>query len=508
MGNSRVQTITSVGIDIGTTTTQLVISQLTVVNTSPVTAIPQLEIQEREVLYRSSIYRTPLLDHQLIDPCAIAEIVDQEYRLAGVTQEQIATGAVIITGETARKENARSILESLAGYAGDFVVATAGPNLESIFAGKGSGAAACSRERLATVVNIDVGGGTSNIAVFENGHTVETACLNVGGHLLEFDPDSGRITYLAEPALTVLRAVGLNLRAGEPVELQQLELMASVMARAVVEVVSGEELSPLAQELLVTRPLRSGYKDAVITFSGGVADCIYAESAPRSLDEVSRYGDLGPLLGWLLRDTFARAGFTITKPAETIRATVIGAGTQAVNISGSTIQVNPDTLPLRNIMVLSPFPGGVPADCGEITGVLEQELQRLKQDGVEQKIAFHLRGPRTNSFQDLQLLSVGIAEGVKDYLSEKNPLVVVLEDDCGKVLGQCLQSRLGRDVEIICIDQVALDEGDYIDIGKPIMGGSVVPVAVKTLVFGGPAADESSAPGSTFTPIKAANSNK
>lgn len=489
MSNSRSQKLTSVGIDIGTTTTQLVISSLTIENTSPLTSIPRMEIRERKVLYRSRIYNTPVIDHELIDARSIAAIVEGEYRVAGFQSEEIATGAVIITGETAKKENARSLLEALAGLAGDFVVATAGPHLESIYAGKGSGAAAYSRENSITTVNIDVGGGTSNIAVFRNGHTVETACVNVGGHLLEIAPGGDRITYIADPARLVLRECGLELQPGDRVTLDQLRLISSVMAGCVMEVVAGRrELSVLARGLLMTPPLSYGYQDAAVMFSGGVADEVYVEDPLPLLEEITRYGDLGPQLGRALRVAFEKEDFKLVKPRETIRATVIGAGTQAVNISGSTIQVNPDTLPLRNVMVLSPFISGVPEKPGDIEGVLQQKLARLHQDGCEQNIALFLKGPRTNRFPDIQSLADGVVRGMDDYLTERKPLVVVLEDDCGKVLGQCLQSRLGKGAEIVCIDQVVLDEGDYIDIGKPVMGGSVVPVVVKTLVFNSPAA--------------------
>lgn len=211
MSSSSKESIISVGIDIGTTTTQLVISRLTIKNIAPGSAVPRMEITDKEVLHRSEIHFTPLKDHDLIDAVAVAQIVENEYKDAGLTPEGIETGAVIITGETAKKENAKNILESMAGLAGDFVVATAGVNLESILAGKGSGAAAYSKEKHRVTVNVDIGGGTSNIGVFREGRTLDTACLNIGGHLIEIEKHSDRITYIAEPARAVLRESGLPL---------------------------------------------------------------------------------------------------------------------------------------------------------------------------------------------------------------------------------------------------------------------------------------------------------
>ena len=222
MPETNIQSITSVGIDIGTTTTQLVISRLTIENTASGTLVPHVEITDKEVIHRSKIYFTPLLDRDLINAVAVSKIVETEYLAAGLTPEKIDTGAVIITGETAKKENAKAIIDALAGYAGDFVVATAGANLEGIYAGKGSGAAAFSAQRHQVVVNIDVGGGTSNYAMFHEGKAVETTCLNVGGHLIELEPKGDRITYISEPGKIALQSSGQRLQVGERVTLAQL----------------------------------------------------------------------------------------------------------------------------------------------------------------------------------------------------------------------------------------------------------------------------------------------
>ncbi|PKM81854.1 MAG: ethanolamine ammonia lyase-activating protein [Firmicutes bacterium HGW-Firmicutes-14] len=481
--DTNYQTVISVGIDIGTTTTQIVVSRITIRNTAPGSSVPRMEITDKEVVHRSKIYFTPLRDHQIIDADAVAQIVLREYREAGLTPEQVDTGAVIVTGETAKKENAKNIVESMAGLAGDFVVATAGVNLESVLAGKGSGAAAHSREKHSVTLNIDIGGGTSNIGVFKNGQVIETACLNIGGHLIEVERQGDRITYISEPARAILRECGLSWQTGDMPGLDELKSVARLMAKCIIETITTENVSSITGELLMTPPLRLDYRVDSIMFSGGVADFIYGDFRPVSVSQVSEYGDIGPLLGWAVKEELSAAGIVPEKPGETIRATVIGAGAHSVDISGSTITVDKAVLPIRNVTVVSPFVKGVPESPGEITTAVHRAAQRIISDGSAQFVAFAMAGPAEVSFAAVQELAQGIAQGAADFISRDKPLIVVVEKDCAKILGQCLKIILGDKGEVVCIDQIVVGEGDYIDIGKPIMGGRVVPVVVKTLVF-------------------------
>lgn len=469
----------------GTTTTQLVLSRLVVANVAPGSAVPRLEIVEKEVIHRSRIYFTPLVSPDLIDAQAVTQIVAQEYRFAGIDPSMISSGAVIITGETAKKENARQLVEHLAGYAGNFVVATAGPNLESIIAGRGSGAAAYSRQQHRVLLNVDVGGGTSNLAVFREGKAIDASCINIGGRLLVLRPGCGEIAYISAPGRKVLDHCGLSLSVGDCLTAADINAITSHMAEAVLSLLNPDGAGELAARLLMSPPLGLDYSLDYVMVSGGVADYVYKHmDMPLTMAEGTKYGDLGPFLGQALGRAFRQSPLPMLEPRETIRATVIGAGTQTMNISGSTIRVAPDLLPLRNVPVMRPFKASIPREPQELAREIARQLTPYLNQGAEiPLLALALPGPADHSFAAVQQLAEGIIAGMKGYLEAVNPLLLVLEEDCGKVLGQTLAGRLGKEKNILCIDQINVDEGDYIDIGKPLGGGKVVPVTIKTLVF-------------------------
>ena len=177
----------SVGIDVGTTTTKLIVSRLAVENRASAFTVPGMVIRQRQVTYRSPVYFTPLLGQDRVDGDGIREIVAAEFDKAGIRREDVDSGAIIITGETSRKENARTVLHALSGFAGDFVVATAGPELESVLAARGAGAVEFSGDTGKKVLHMDIGGGTSNLAWIVDGKIVSTGCLNVCGRLIKYD---------------------------------------------------------------------------------------------------------------------------------------------------------------------------------------------------------------------------------------------------------------------------------------------------------------------------------
>ena len=464
------QDLLSVGVDLGTSTTQLVLSRLRLENTANSFSVPRVSIAEKEVVYRSAVHFTPLMSNTRIDAPGVRAIVEEEYRKAGVTREQLQTGAVIITGETARKENAQEVLTALAGLAGDFVVATAGPDLESVLAARGAGVDALSRERHCRILHYDIGGGTSNLALYDNGRLVDVGCLDVGGRLIKVAKD-GQVTYVARK----LREMFPDLREGETPPRKRLDEAVAAMTEALLEAGGFAPPGELLRRLTTHKTVELTQPPDYVSFSGGVADCVWNPPG----DEFA-YGDVGVLLGRSIRVAFEKAGANLLEGRETIGATVVGAGSHATELSGSTIFYRDVTFPQKNLPVLR-LEGGEAAP-EHIAGAIRRKLPLFLDEGGQNPVALSMPGIKSPTYGEVCALAEGIRAGLAPLIERGDTTVVVLEEDMAKALGQALYPRLPGG-KLLCVDNVHAREGGYIDLLAPAYHGTVLPVVVKTLVF-------------------------
>ena len=481
-----IEHVISIGLDIGTTTSQIIFSQLIIEKTT-ITAIPKVAVIDSTILYKSPIHFTPIDETEQIYIASLKSMVEDAYIQSGIDKNNVSLGARIITGETSRKKNAEAIAHALSAYAGDFVSASAGPDLESLLAGRGSGAVKASKQYSGTIINFDIGGGTTNAAVCKNGKILYTFALDIGGRLVRIN-DDGVITYVSDRLAPLLEELNLSIQVGNSADIETLTILTDKMSQILYDITH----QTLHDDYhLYIGDAYVGPPGEYCMFSGGVGQCFYntntalTNDAPTehingdankysissehlTLKEISIFGDIGPLLGASLRKIGNAQSIPILPSSEQLRATVIGAGSYSVNFSGSTIITDDTKVPLKNVPIL-------PIETFTTVG---NDLQRLLPLYEHQYVALALNDNHIPSYKEILQLGNAIAEGLKYY--EKDTIVIIVHEDYGKALGLTLR-RLLPNCTPICLDKLHVTSGDYVDIGQSIAG--VVPVVIKSLLF-------------------------
>jgi len=470
----------SVGITIGSSTTHLMFSQLTV--RRPDSRASRFAVVERAVIHRSPVIFTPYLESIRVDTEKLRLFFADVYKNAGITPDAVDTGAVIITGYAARKENAGAILNLFSHWAGKFVCETAGPNLEGMMAAYGSGAVLRSKETGKTVMNVYIGGGTSKIAIIRDGTVVETASIFVGSRVAAKD-SSGRLVRMEESGALAAKEIGIELRLGASLTIAEQEAMADILTKSLFELVERKSLSPFTQQLMETAPIK--YKDKIdsIMFSGGVAEYVYGH-------EKTDFGDLGTYIGAKIRQRVQDTEYSmrLQKPEERIRATVMGASQYSLQVSGNTIFIsNNITLPMRNLQVVSVRLDMEEPTMDSIAVSIREALERYDFDPLAptRKVVLALNiAPNLEIGPDLlRNLTAGILLTGNDYFGTDAPLMLIFDIDIANLVGNILAEKSVSSREILCIDGIDVGDLDYLDIGMEIQSSRTVPVVVKNLVF-------------------------
>lgn len=465
--------LVSVGVDIGSSTTHMVLSRIVLERRDN-----RYVVTEREITHESEVLLTPYSDADTLDGDALRDFFDKQYAAAGVLPEQIDTGALIMTGVAVRRRNARIIADVFSELAGRFVSVSAGDALETQLSAYGSGAVARSEIAGNRTMNVDVGGGTAKIAVCRDGAVEALTAIDVGARIIAFDGD-GRVTRIEEAARRLAEHAGLVLTMGEMPDGEGLTRLVELMADHLFAAMQSGLPTDTTAALLRLDPLPSAPLPDVITFSGGVAEYVYGR-------DHRDHGDLGPLLADAIRRRVEGWGPELQVAEQGIRATVVGASQYTVQVSGTTIFVEPTSmLPLRNVPVLSPdLPlGREDLDADEIAAAVRDELRHVDSMPKDQPVALSYRWRGAATFGRLDAFCRGVAAGMADHTEAGLPLVLVGEGDVGGLIGIHVNEELGLPTPVISVDGLTLQAFDFIDIGELLATSGAVPVVIKSLVF-------------------------
>ncbi len=471
--------LASVGIDIGSSGTQVIFSRLNLRRMGEELS-SRYFVVSRETLFQSPVSLTPYQSEERIDDVALAAIIDQAYADAKLHPDDIDAGVVILTGEALRRENAEAIASLLAEQRGEFVCASAGHHMESMLAAFGSGAARVSHDSGKRILNIDIGGGTTKLALVDRGQVLATAAVHVGGRLLVVD-ETRRIVRLDPAGRHLAAQAGFKWSRGEIVDAASMERVAEWMAEAILASVTSDTLRSDVQALYLTEPLPGlGSIDGVM-FSGGVAEYIYQR-------ETRDFGDLGRLLGTALRRKVDAGAlpWPLLPPGECIRATALGASEYSVQLSGNTIYIsNPgELLPRRNLQVLQPaYASDGPIEPDQLAAAIREHFGAFDLVEGENEAALALRWKGAPSYERIAAFALGIRRGLANTIDGGKPVYIMLDGDIAQTLGAILRDEMGVESEILVIDGVVLWDFDYIDLGRIRMPSQTVPVTVKSLVF-------------------------
>ena len=467
--------LSTVGIDIGSSSTQVVFSQVHLERQGEALS-SRYVVVERRLLYQSPIFFTPYEGSSEIDARSLGALIDRAYHEAEVSPHDVDIGVVLLTGEALRRANAENIAHVIAHKGGEFLSASAGHHMESNLAAHGSGAVELSGMESSCVLNVDIGGGTTKLALVRNGFLAQTAAFHVGGRLLVWD-ESRRITRLEPRATELLAAMGIEVALGDVLSNDMIQSLGETLARTVAQVVRGE-ISPGARWLTDELEVPSDV-DTVI-FSGGVSEYIADPGA-------DGHNDIGQSLGNQLCQMLNEQSnsFRIKASPGGIRATALGASEFNIQVSGNTGHLSDPglLLPRKNMPVIRLLIDADELSVDDLTTRLTEAVVEFDlSDYDEFALAFEWSGEF-----DYELLNC-FCDAVVSYVDSdttrpREPLYLLFDRDLAQSVGRILTTEYKIQRPLLVLDGLRFKEFEFVDLGRIRLPSRTVPVTVKSLIF-------------------------
>ena len=460
-----IQQIKLVGLDFGSTTCSAVVAGARLYEDR---LSGRRELGEVTPLYRSELAFTPLAHQpnepdELIDLEAVARLLDGWLAAGGVQGPELFGGGALITGLCAGKANAARLAELLRARLGEAVIATADdPCLESLVAFLGSCGSLSRAEPQAPFLNLDLGGGTTNLALGRAGEVLRTGCLRVGARHLRFIPGSYRLTGCSALGARLLAHLGITRQRGDELTRTEVDAVADYLVTLLEAACSGQR-APLTTALgrefeQVELRLPAELPACTLVFSGGVGALIHARLRGQAAPPTTCYGDLGPHLAQRIIDSQL-----VRRPVRTDenagRATVLGLLTGCTQVAGSSVFIaRPDCLPLRDLPIVGRI--SLSASAAELTCALL--LVRHSPRGGALRVM--LPAPTPTALRTLGDRLQAALQALA--FPPTQPIVLLLADNLAKVLGGYITGWRPAAFNLLVLDELTVGEARFVHLGR------------------------------------------
>ena len=468
------KSVLMIGLDFGSTTSRAMIASAQL-ERNQITG--RIQLGHPKLIYRSEAILTPFQKDNLcissIDSC-----LDQWLADSGIDSQSLFAGGVIITGLAAEKENAFSIARCVRERINQAIVATANdPCMESWLAFMGNSLELSRAEPHRPIINLDIGGGTTNRALGLNGNITLSGCYYIGARHFRFEPGSYRLTHVSKQGIKVAQALNIHVTPGTELDKQAINLLVDYYVSGLEAIVTGHTawLNSCPGRELCQRPFElspSQIKQSpIITFSGGVGELLYQFANTGELPETTVYGDLGVDLcqGIAQSQTLCRNLYTHV-PEYGGRATVYGLTLHSAELSGNTLFMpNPEQLPVNDLPIIA----RLALDADRETMIQAIDLASKSHNGACIRVTLINNDyPR---FQELKQFGEQLAEIIELYqYPPALPLLLLVPKDFGKVIGN-YTSRWGKlPANIMAVDEVPDRNAGFVSLGK--VRNYVIPV--------------------------------
>ena len=461
------------GLDFGSTTSSALIASAKVARSS---ATGHTQLDDVQIIYKSEPVFTPFTKKsigQSIDIEKVAKLIANWLAKSGVSIKDIFSGGSMITGLAAQADNAALLSKLIIELVGECVIATADdPCLESWLAFMGSCGALSRYHADVPIINFDIGGGTTNIALGVNGDVQQTGCYFIGARHFQFVAGGYELTAMSSYGAVLLESLNINKKIDETLDAAEVAKIMAFYVSALEAIVLGDDAflnSPIAQKYSQVAFNFSQTIQPKITFSGGVGELLYKISTNETLPTTTFYGDFGIDLALAIsRSTLLSADLTSCVPEHKGRATVVGLTLHSTEISGSTVYLpNPSCLPLRDLPITAKLAGDSPLEQwqGAFT------LAAKRQHGVCIQIT-----TCNNKLEQVRALASQIKNALQANIYKPcQPIVILVETNIGKALGNYISNWGQLDYNLIVVDEVSLRDAHFVHIGRVHQG--MIPVS-------------------------------